>query len=58
MVNQRLSKQFEDEMFKIGEGETKVSVTTWKDVVRVHFRKFFQSKFDRKKFYLLAKVLP
>ena len=38
-------------MFKIGEGETKISVTTWKGAVRVHFTRFFQSKLDRKKFY-------
>ena len=46
-----LRKKFEDNMFKIGEGETKISVTTWNGSVRVHFRKFYQSKFDRKKFY-------
>ena len=46
-----LRKKFEDNMFKIGEGETKISVTTWNESVRVHFRKFYQSKFDRKKFY-------
>ena len=38
-------------MFKIGDAETKISVTTWNGSVRVHFRKFYQSKFDRKKFY-------
>ena len=38
-------------MFRIGDNETKISVTTWNNAVKVHFRKFFQSKFDRKKFY-------
>ena len=38
-------------MFKIGDAETKISVTTWNESVRVHLRKFYQSKFDRKKFY-------
>ena len=38
-------------MFKIGEGETKISVTTRNGSVRMHFRKFYQSKFNRKKFY-------
>ena len=38
-------------MFKIGDAETKISVTTWNGSVRVHFRKFYQSKFDRRKFY-------
>ena len=38
-------------MFQIGERETKISVTTWNGQVKVHFRKFFQSSFDRKKFY-------
>ena len=38
-------------MFKIGEGEAKISVTTWNGQVKVHFRKSFQSSFDRKKFY-------
>ena len=38
-------------MFKIGENETKISVTTWNGTVKVHFRKFYQSKFDSKKFY-------
>ena len=46
-----LQKKFEDNMFKIGEGETKISVTTWNGSVRVHFRKFYQSQFDRRKFY-------
>ena len=40
-----------DNMFKIGDAETKISVTTWNGAVRVHFRKFYQSKFDRRKFY-------
>ena len=38
-------------MFKIGDAETKISVTTWNGSVRVHFRKFYQSKFYRRKFY-------
>lgn len=38
-------------MFKIGDAETKISVTTWNGSVRVHFRKFYQSKFNRRKFY-------
>lgn len=38
-------------MFKIGDRETKISVTTWKGTVKVHFRKFFQSSFDRRIFY-------
>ena len=46
-----LRKKFEDNMFKIGDTETKISVTTWNGSVRVHFRKFYQSKFDRRKFY-------
>ena len=46
-----MRKKFEDNMFKIGDTETKISVTTWNGSVRVHFRKFYQSKFDRKKFY-------
>ena len=40
-----------DNMFHIGESQTKISVTSWNGSVRVHFRKFYQSKFDRKKFY-------
>lgn len=46
-----LRKKFEDNMFKIGDTETKISVTTWNGSVRVHFRKFYQSKFNRRKFY-------
>ena len=46
-----LQKKFEDNMFKIGDAETKISVTTWNGSVRVYFRKFYQSKFDRRKFY-------
>ena len=38
-------------MFKIGDAETKISVTTWNGSVRVHFRKFYQSKFYRRKYY-------
>ena len=38
-------------MFRIGKNETKISVTTWNNPVRMHFRKFFQSTFDQKKFY-------
>ena len=38
-------------MFKIGDTERKISVTTWNGSVRVHFRKFYQGKFDRRKFY-------
>ena len=38
-------------MFKIGAAEMKISVTTWNGSVRVHFRKFYQSKFSRKRFY-------
>ena len=44
-----LRKKFEDNMFKIGDTETKISETTWDGLVRVHFRKFYQSKFNRKK---------
>ena len=29
----------------------KISVTTWNGSVRVHFRKFYQSKFDQRTFY-------
>ena len=46
-----MGKKFEDNMFKIGDAETKISVTTWNGSVRVHFRKFYQSKFNRRKFY-------
>jgi len=38
-------------MFKIGDAETKISVTSWNGSVRVHLRKFYQSKFDRRKCY-------
>ena len=38
-------------MFKIGDAEKKISVTKWNGSVRVHFRKFYQSKFDWRKFY-------
>ena len=36
-------------MFKIGDTERKISVTTWNGSVRVHFRQFYQGKFDRRK---------
>ena len=38
-------------MFKIGEAETKVSVTVWKGALKVHLRKFWQSSFHRGKWY-------
>ena len=44
------SKKLEDDMFQIGDRETKISVTAWKGTVKVHLRKFFQSSFDRRKF--------
>ena len=44
-------------MFKIGDTKTKISVTTWNGSVKVHFRKFYQSKFNRKKFYPSKQVI-
>ena len=45
------SKKLQDDMFQIGDRETKISVTAWKGTVKVHLRKSFQSSFDRRKFY-------
>ena len=38
-------------MFRIGDAKTRISLTCWNGAVRVHFRKFCQSQFDRRKFY-------
>ena len=43
-----LRNYFKDKMFKIGDAETKISVTTWNGAVRIHFRKFYHSKFNHK----------
>ena len=48
-----LRNYFKDKMFKIGDAETKISVTTWNGAVRIHFRKFYHSKFNHTKWYPL-----